>query len=277
MSVNTQGANYFVGKPESTLTKYFGYEGEIYDGEGEYDKIIYFTNKVIRLTATKQKVTRYKTSESKLVSRVFFAEFDDGCLHWLGDDGHGIEHYELVNVGNTSATGSTIKMVFRHTNNENVFVNNEIKKFNSEIQRLKAVPSTDQQAAFQRTNIGSWYYFYQTKDTVKTRYAGAESTTSSGGGSTIGESRYETSVWHVYDLYRVDVKADDRIETESHTVAIYNEYEDSFYDGNGNTISLEREAAIYADYEEKGFDIITNESGISVLAYIRDGKIVKVE
>jgi hypothetical protein len=255
MSVSLQGAGYFVGKSESALTKYFGYEGEEYDREGEYDKILFFTNRVVKLTATKQNVTRYKTSESELVFRIFFEEYNDGCLHFVGNVNGVVSlepHYKLDYNG-----------VYRHMNNDNAIVRTEVNKFNSEVQRLYAVDSTDQQAAFQRTNIGSWYFVYKMEDTYQ-----------SGRGP---GGHYESFVWHNYEIYRVDVKADDRIQTESYTAVTYNEYYDSFFDGNGNTISEERRDAICADYKEKGFDIVTSEEGFSVVAYIKDGKVVKVE
>ncbi|MDR2499566.1 MAG: hypothetical protein LBD37_00615, partial [Treponema sp.] len=53
IGVSTQGANYFVGKSESALSKYFGNEGAILDGEEGYDTVRYFTNRVVRFTATK--------------------------------------------------------------------------------------------------------------------------------------------------------------------------------------------------------------------------------
>jgi hypothetical protein len=263
MGVSLQGTGYFVGKSESALTKYFGYEGEEYNEEGEYDKTLYFTNRVVKLTAAKQNVTRYKTSESKLVFRIFFAEYNDGCLHFIGNVNGvvGIRpHYKNVGVVENSPVYSP---VYRHNSNDNAIVRTEVNKFNSEIQRLHAAASTDRQAVFQRTAIGSWYFVYKIENIPK---------------SGIGAGgNHESFMWHNYEIYRVDVKADDRIQTESYTAATYNEYYDSFYDGNGNIISEERRDVICADYKEKGFDIISSEEGFSVVAHIKNGKVVSVE
>ena len=269
MGINQQGIYYFVGKKESDLIKYFGYEGDIYNGENGYDKILYFTNKIVTYTASKQNVTRYKTTQSQLVYRIFFAEYNDGCLHWLGGisgGGNARLHYEFDSIAtqNASKANGIYTEIYRHnSNNDNAIVKNDVNKFNSEINRLNAVSSKDQQTALQKTNIGSWYFVYDIKDEYR-------SGTGAGG-------RPETYMWHDYRIFRIDVKADDRVATESYSVVTYNEYYDSFYDGNGNTISEERGNSICAEYEKKGFRIISSEKGISMLAYIKDGKIIKVE
>jgi hypothetical protein len=264
MGVNQQNASYFVGKKESDLTKYFGYEGDAYDGEDGYDKILYFTNKIVTFTASKQNVTRYKTHQSQLVYRIFFAEYNDGCLYWLGGisgGGNARLHYYPNPNFNAKETNAPISK--HNDNNDNAIVRNDVNKFKSEVDRLNAVSSNDQQNAFQKTNIGSWYFVYDVKNEYR-----------SGMGY---EGQPESYLWHDYRIFRMDVKADDRIETESYSVVIYNEYSDSFYDGNGTTISEERGNSICAEYEKKGFTIISSEKGISMSAYIKDGKILKVE
>jgi hypothetical protein len=268
IGVSTQGAGYFVGKSESALSKYFGYEGEIVDGEEEYDKVLYFTNRVVRFMATKQKVTRYKKSESNMVFRVFFAEFNDGCLHWLGGagtSGRSRSHYE------PNVTGDA----YIHNNNDNALVKNEVNKFYSEAKRLNAVDSRDQQDVFNKTNIGSWYFVYNMEDTVK--HESHISTYAYGGGVRGLPGRSESYMWHDYRIFRIDIKADDRVQTESYTPVTYVEYYDSFYDSNGKVISEAQAEAIQNDYIKKGFEILSNEEGISVIASIKDGKVVKVE
>ncbi|GHV89383.1 hypothetical protein AGMMS50267_17430 [Spirochaetia bacterium] len=252
MGVSQQGRNYFVGKSENTLTKYFGYTGEIYDGEGEYDRILYFTDRIVRYTATKQTTTRYKTSDSRLVSLIAFVEYNDGCLH-LVDGGSGKAHYEY----------DTYYGYYIHNTNDNAFVKTAVNKFNGEGQRLKAVDSSERQASFQKSKIGDWYYIYEIKD-MPQNVRGYD-------------GRYETCVYHGYAIYRIDIEAEDRTETKSLTAVTYIERDDAFYDADRNTISEERGQFICDWYEEQGYDILTNETGISLLAYIKNGKIVKVE
>ncbi|GHV78398.1 hypothetical protein AGMMS49944_01890 [Spirochaetia bacterium] len=57
----------------------------------------------------------------------------------------------------------------------------------------------------------------------------------------------------------------------------YVERNDAFYDADRNTITEERGQFIRDWYKEQGYDIRTNETGISLLAYIKNGKIVKIE
>ena len=122
-SVRSQGIYYFVGKTESDLISHFGYNGDIVNSTEEYDKAIYFTDEIIRYTATKQNVTRYKKSESTLVFRVFFAEFNDGCLHWLGG-GSSKLHY-MFDRSYLDANNRRIE-VYRHSQNDNSFVRTEV-------------------------------------------------------------------------------------------------------------------------------------------------------
>jgi hypothetical protein len=84
-------------------------------------------------------------------------------------------------------------------------------------------------------------------------------------------------MWHDYRIFRVDVKADDRTQTESYTPVRYVEYYDSFYDSSGNVISEAQAEAIQNDYIKKGFEILSNKAGISVIAYIKDSTVIKVE
>ncbi|GHV79045.1 hypothetical protein AGMMS49944_08360 [Spirochaetia bacterium] len=151
MGVSQHGKSYFVGKSEKTLTKYFIYAGETHDGEGEYDRILYFTDRVVQYTATKQKVTRYKTSDSELVSLIAFVEYNDGCLHLVGSGSK--PHYSYNDYYG-----------YLHNTNDNAVVKTGVNKFNSEVQRLKAIDSSGREKAFENSKIGDWYYISEVKD-----------------------------------------------------------------------------------------------------------------
>ena len=122
LGIKMKGKEYFTGKTENDLIKYFGYEGYAFDEPGEYDRAVYFTNQVDTIEMSKTTVQRYKTSNSQNVFSFTFSERNDGCLVYSG--------------------------------------NYHITRYNNEINRLNAVSRDNQQVAFNNTKIGSWFFVY---------------------------------------------------------------------------------------------------------------------
>jgi hypothetical protein len=148
-------------------------------------------------------------------------------------------------------------------------VRTEINRFNSEIKRLNAVQSNDQQAALNSTPIGSWYFVYR----VNQEYGQYNYPSS----VDEGIPRSETFAIYHCNIWRVNVLADNRSTTETHIAYTYNDRLQQFYSGNGSAISEEQANTNESSYVRQGFTARTQSEGISVLAYIKDGKVSKVE
>jgi hypothetical protein len=254
IGINMKGEDYFVGKPESELTKYFGYEGIMFDGEEEYDRIVYFTNKVMKFEMSKTTVQRYKVSKSKTIYSFTFSERDDGCL--VND---GNSHYTSVTFSRHGEFGG------QHIN-DNTLVKSNITFFNNEVKRLSAVSRDYQQVYFDKSSIGDWFFVYDIYQHPKVYYSLGTSITPS-----------ENYRFYTYYIWRVDVVADDKATTTKYIAAIYDDRSARYYDGSWNIVSEEQAQAIYDEYIKKGFMPNTITEGFSVLAYIKDGKVVKVE
>jgi len=135
-----------------------------------------------------------KTTRSRVVWNFSYAEFNDGCLVISGRS-HWIRGNYLGVIG-----GGFIQTSAPRHRNDNVVVRTEINRFNSEIRRLEAVPYNDQQAIFDRTPIGSWYFVYRV-DQIYVTGAGAP-TTGPGGVSRLTQ---ETALMTILTIWRVDV------------------------------------------------------------------------
>jgi len=112
----------------------------------------------------------------------FNDEFNDGCLVLSGN-----RHYEYW-IG--SERGATHR-------NDNAVVRSEINHFNNEIRRLDAVTEDNQQAVFNQTPIGSWYFIYRVNQWYDHR--------NYPGGRDYGIPLTETCVTYNLNMWRVDV------------------------------------------------------------------------
>jgi hypothetical protein len=259
IGVNMYGKGYFANKKEADLIKYFGYNGVPVDGGSEYDRVVYFTNKSITYSSTMTTVKRYKASNSETVFIFSYSEHNDGCLIDLRSR---TRHYNLHGVPRNWQVSHS---------NDNAIVRSTINQFNSEVRRLKCIDPEYVTEYFNNSNIGDWFFVSQ----INQKFDG-----SSGFYDSVSmKELYPSETYVIYTLIieRINIVADDRAETEQHIAAIYNERLDSFYDGDGNTISEERAQAICNWYEEEGFKITTTVDGLSLIAYIKDGKVVKIE
>jgi len=114
--------------------------------------IIFFA--LLATLAFGQTSTR-KTTTSQNVYSLNYSEHYDGCLVLSGN-----YHYR---TGTYSAGyGGVLNTISPPEHrNDNAVVRAEINRFNNEIKRLNAVPDNNQQAAFNSTPIGSWYFVYR--------------------------------------------------------------------------------------------------------------------
>ena len=96
LGVATKGAEYFNGKKEEDLVKYFKYDGDPVKTSDEYDKVLHFTNHVITIYVEKTTVEKFKNSQWLVVRNFFFQELYDGCLIPTDraiSDAHAIHKY----------------------------------------------------------------------------------------------------------------------------------------------------------------------------------------
>lgn len=157
-----------------------------------------------------------------------------------------------------------------------VYLGQDINFFNGEIQRLDAVPIYDQQAAFNNTPAGSCYFTYEaTQKSVwepgTMGYYNARTGEYQGG--TPGRSHKE----YTYRLWKVDIVAEKKSDTQTLVAYTYNVASGNYYDANGAVIDRDRAQAIEAGYTAQGYKPRTLTSGFSLKAYIKYGSVVKVE
>jgi len=274
-SVNTQGINYFVGKSESDLIKHFGYNGVVQTStkNNENEKIVFFTNKVIKYQVSRVNTVQYKVSRQTQIMLLSFNEFSDGCLVELPSPiGYGMHIYIDGSIGGSTyardgkrvvKTGGDSNVVHR---NNNAILVPKINQFNNTINRYTSYSKSQENDAFNRSKIGDSYYIYN-----------KESKTNWNPGVTEDyiDETYNNRSW---SLSRIDIVAEDRSETESYIIGQYYERQDKYYSGNGNSvITVPQINKLIADYKSKGFTYTTRTEGNSLLAYIKNGKVVKVE
>jgi hypothetical protein len=254
-SVKSQGVSYFEGKKENDLIQYYGYNGtEINSSDSEYDKILFFTNKMLKYQMSKVNTVRYKSSRQTQIMIFSFWEFSDGCL----TDGR----YHLETEGIASATGAGRTVAHR---NDNAIIRPKINEFNNTINRNRSFPTSQRTEAFNRSNIGDVYYLYEIKSSQN--YMPATDLI-----------RGEGYTANTYGLWRINVFAEDRSETESWIVAIYDERFNRWLSGSGNTtITQERANGIINEYINNGYTQRIVTEGYSMYAYIKNDKVLKVE
>ena len=125
-----------------------------------------------------QSPTTSKSTTNQNIYSLNYSEHNDGCL--VNSVNY---HYRLINA---------TTMTYEHRN-DNTFVRAEINRFNSEIKRLNAVRSDNQQTALNSTPIGSWYFVYRiNQEYGHSNYSGLPS---------------ETYVLYHCNIWRVNVVA----------------------------------------------------------------------
>jgi hypothetical protein len=260
-TVNSKGIYYFVGKSENDLVKYFGYNGKLVEPfNPEYDKVLFFTNKILKYQMSKTEYIRYKVTRQSEILNIMFNQFSDGCLCELDPVYYGQHYISDLNYNVT------------HRNN-NANLRPIVNNFNNLINRNDAFPTSQRSTALDRSNIGDTYYLYtidrkQEYNSGLTRY-GTTGTT------VIIPSENYTS--NIYIAWKVNVVAEDRPETKAYIVVTYNDRFNSCYDGNNNIITVDRANEIINYYTSNGFSSKVITDGLSMYAFIKNGKIIKVE
>jgi len=263
-SVNSQGIQYFVGRSENDLIKYFGYNGVIQSSSGndEYDKIVFFTNKVIKYQVSKVNTVQYKVSKQTQIMSLAFNEFSDGCFVNNSSQGYGM-HIYLTSIAGSSIRGMSDDLVHR---NDNTTLIPQINQFNTTINRYTSYSESQRNDAFNRSRIGDSYYIYH------------KSSKSNFDPGIPGLTQDEIYASYIWILWRIDIVAENRSETESYIIGQYYERQKQYYSGNGNSvITVSQINNLIAEYRSKGFTYTTSTEGHSLFAYIKNGKVVRVE
>jgi len=267
IGIAMHGKDYFLGKKESWLIKYFGYDGIPAGSESEYDKIIHFTNKTDSMIMSKTTIITYKKTRNEKVYSFAYAQCSDGCLI---DYDAGSYHYR---AGSYSAGygGRQVQIRAPEHRNDNRLVRAEINQFNSEVRRLGAVLPDRQQAVFDQTAIGSWFFVYNITKKYEDRYYPSYA------GRYEGIPSSETLTVYICDMWRVNVEADNKSKTETYKAYIFDDRSQRYYDDKYNSISEEKAFATKKYYIDRGFTAQHKISGIAITVYIKDGKVVRVE
>jgi hypothetical protein len=132
-----------------------------------------------------------KTTTSQNVYSFTYIEFNDGCLVLSGN-----YHYRMGSYG-AGLGGVRVYSRLPEHRNDNSVVRAEINIFNNEIKRLNAVTEDNQQALFNKTPIGSWYFVYR----VSQRYDHRNYTIDLDAGIPTSE----TCVIYTLNVWRIDV------------------------------------------------------------------------
>jgi hypothetical protein len=261
MGVYMQGKDYFFCKREADVIKYFGYDGQPVDCDTEYDKAVYFTDKMITYTAKKTIVQRYKVSNSNNVFIYTYSEYNDGCLLE-----RGLHFKSAVFSGLVRGVDHVISPVIHR--NDNAVVRSYINRFNSEVKRLNCIAPEYRQEYFDKSKIGDRFFVSR----INQKYSGPSWWLDEN-----HNMHSETFVIYTLLIEQIDVVADDRTKIDSRIAATYSERADSFYDEDGKAIFEERAQFVCDWYKEKGFEIVETVTGFSMTVYIKDGKVIKAE
>lgn len=277
LGIASKGADYFVGKQESDLVKYFKYDGEAVSANGEFDKAVYFSNKETTVYMDKTTVQKFKNRRYNSVSDFSFNELSDGC-RLVGNDHAGIcsianrpwKRYDedvpsggtpLQDVLNELAAGKNYSILLHRNNNTEI--NSKIKSFNNLIQTYGAVKKSSDDSIFNKTAIGSEYYIYD-----------IESTTGNWDDQLLGNSTYTQ---YKYLIYKVSVFEDSKSVTDTKTAYIRNYQKKSYSDSDNKEITEKQALANKASLVSSGYTEREKTKGISLIAYIKDGVVVQAE
>jgi len=258
-TVNSKGIYYFVGKSEIDLIKYFNYNGESIESSApEYDKVLFFTNKILKYQMSKTEYIRYKVAKQSEILNIRFNQFSDGCLTFIDSAYYG-QHYHIEGLGSTAYQPRVIHR------NDNSAIRPIINNFNNIIKRSDAFPNSQRDIAYDRSKIGDTYYLYS--NTSKQYY----------NSGVTGLTPSESYASCTYLVWRIDIVAEDRPETQNYIVVTYNDRFNRCYDGNNNIITLDRANEILDYYINNRFNSRVITEGLSMYAFIKNGKIIKVE
>lgn len=259
LGVATSGAKYFNGKKESDLVKYFKYDGESVKTNGDYDKVLYFTNRVSTVYVDKTTVKKFKNKRSQEIAKLEFYTLSDGCQYWT--DMTNFNYFGIDTTRKSYAHGGVL------TNNAQV--KQGVNNYYTIIQQLNAIENTvpNQQKIKQlieTTAIGKSFYLWEIRNFTFGQYMDNY------------HNEYKGTATD-YSIIKVDVYEDSKSSTETHTAYIYNDREESYTDEKGN--KLTKDAAIQNEnsYISKGFSSRIKDKGVALTAYIKDGVVVKVE
>ena len=271
LGVATSGANYFNGKKETDLVKYFKYDGEAVKASGDYDKVLYFTNLVSTVFMDKTTVEKFKNKKYSSISNLNFYELYDGC--YIYPETYHIQDFlwngriDKTVTQDVSKSQSRAPMLqtkgvgIRTHRNNNTEISALIKSFNSVVQQYKAVKKDNDNTLFEKTNVGVFYYIYDIQSN-KFSYSDGVGT---------------WAIEYKYNLQKVSVYEDSKSSTESHTVYIYDDRENKYTDEKGNAITKEVAIQNEKTYAVKGFSSRKKDKGVALTAYIKDGVVAKVE
>lgn len=254
----TKKADSFVGKTEDDLVKYFKYEGESVSANEEFDKAMYFSNKVTTVYMDKTTVQKFKNKKSIQLSSFSFKELSDGCLL-----NSGTVHYATVKRTEDGPGGTRVTKVDATHKNDNTAINAQIKSFNANVQQYNAVKSTNDEAMFNRTSIGNSYYIYS-----------IESNSGAYSDEKVGNS---TATYYTYTLKRVDVFEDSKSTTDTKTAYIHNYQQKKYFDSDNKEITEKQATSNKSNLASSGYTEREKTKGMSLIAYIKDGVVMNVE
>ena len=268
----TSGANYFNGKKETDLVKYFKSDGEAVKASGDYDKVLYFTNLVSTVYMDKTTTEKFKNRRYTSISNLNFYELYDGCLvypetYHIQDFNVSREYDFRTITQDVARSASKDPMIqsagqrIRTHRNNNSEIKSTINSFNSLCQQYEAVKKINDNTMFEKTGVNGTYYIYDIQSN-KFSYSDGVGT---------------WAIEYKYNLQKVSVYEDSKSSTESYTVYIYDDRENKYTDEKGNTITKEVAIQNEKTYAAKGFTSRKKDKGVALVAYIKDGIVLKVE
>lgn len=259
VGVAVSGGKYFDGKKEEELVKYFKYEGDIVKTNGDYDKVLYFTNLVSTLYMDKTTVEKFKNKRSQEIAKLEYYTLSDGCQYWT----------ELSNFNYFGI--DTTRKSYAHDGvlNNNSQIKQGLNNYYTIIKKLNAVENTVQnqqkiKQLIENTEIGKSFYLWEIKNFTFGQYMDNY------------HNEYKGTATD-YSIIKVDVYEDSKSSTETHTAYIYNDREKSYTDEKGNAITKDIALQNEESYISKGFSSRKKNKGLALTAYIKDGVVVKVE
>lgn len=256
-SVKVRDASYFIGKKAEKLESNFYKNGVIKDiknsDEEYYDSILYCTNEVITYEMSKTKTTSYKVEKINPFYNFWFYKFQDGCM--------ARDNHKKLSVGISSNSNRIIHK------NDNGTINSELNYFYKIVNGYESYDISKQQWAFDNHRIGAKYYLYQ----IKNQGAYFNGFFNADGSGTSGENAV---TWY-YNLWEVNLVEEKKYATETKNLYYY--YCDENYYDNTRKITREETEKIVRQYLNNGYTINENRSGISLIAYIKNGVIENVK
>lgn len=259
MGVLLKGSAYFEGKNEADLVKYFKYDGSPVEADGDYDKVLSFSNLVITMYADKTTTEKFKNKRSQEIAKLEFYTLSEGCQYWTE-----MTNFRYFNIDLTRKS-------YSHYNigNNNAQIKQGINNFYAIVQNLNAIENTisNQEKIRQTVNntaIGKSFYLWEIRSFKFDQYVDNYHSESKGNAAD-------------YSIIKVDVYEDSRSSTETHIAYIYNNRENKYTDEKGNQITSADAFANEKSYIAKGFTSRKKAKGVSLIAYIKDGVVVKTK